>query len=268
MELNITPSGLVDLDYPHAFPSPPSHLDFVPAPNGSLSTLSVASMSTMTFPPPPRDQDELTWFYYLGEIALRKLEIRIATTLSLPPRSTPTTLTPPELLTLAAEFSMQIELWRSCLPAVLHFPESPELPCSDERLQYLRARYWWNLSRLYRPFIYLLLHHRSAVAAAIDDDDRRRVADYATKALAIDAFFARSFVKEHRHHGAWLGLRAGAMTALVLLAARRGACDMPRGWAQGVAVVKDALRMWEREAGDAKAMRMAIETVESWNAAQ
>ncbi|KAI5778124.1 hypothetical protein EDC01DRAFT_375061 [Geopyxis carbonaria] len=237
--LNTLPSGLSQIPYPHAFPSPPR----------TLQPTSTADSDT-------------TWFYYLAEIALRKLEAAIVT--AFPPGPSPettTTLHLPSLLATAREFTLQLSSWRDFLPPVLHFPSDPYAPCADERLQYLRARFWWTVSRVHRPFVYLAVHH--AHSPAVQGEDVRA---FVRDGLQAYCGFILATVVGHRHHGAWLGLRAGAGYALEMLAVAAAARDarsvLPERWREGVGFVKSCLRYWEGEVGDARGLREAVERVE------
>lgn len=272
-ELDISHSGLSEVEYPHAFPSPPRDIStsqafpssnsFFEQPRSAQAPEDRASESQL--------EDQKTWFYYLAEIALRKVEIRMSDTISRASSHDGTSSSnssggedstiPPMmnyLLHTANEFELQLELWLSCLPLVLKFPNDPALPCSDERLQYLRQRYWWNLSRVYRPFIYYLIHHPPTHSA------HQQMLVYARKGLEIDIFFIRSNVITHRHHGAWLCLRALTTNSVIILAAKKaGVIDpMPVGWRDAIRLAKNCLLFWESEVRDAGKLREVVMTVE------
>lgn len=165
-----------------------------------------------------------------------------------------------DLLHTANEFELQLDLWLTCLPQILKFPSDPSLPCGDERLQYLRQRYWWNLSRVYRPFIYYLLH------APHSRHHRRyhKMLDYAKKGLEIDINFILSNVIMHRHHGAWLTLRALTSNSVIILAVKklRVLEPMPYKWGEAITLAKSCLSYWESEVRDAGKLKEAIEKVE------
>lgn len=172
----------------------------------------------------------------------------------------PTPPTMNDLLHTANEFELQLELWLSCLPHVLKFPSDPSLPCSDERLQYLRQRYWWNLSRVYRPFIYYLIHHERTHPAY------EQMMKYARKGLEIDINFILSNVITHRHHGAWLSLRALTSNSVIILAARRARVldPMPNRWRDAIRLAKSCLSFWESEVRDAGKLKEVVMRVEGW----
>lgn len=276
-ELDISHSGLSEVEYPHAFPSPPreistsqafqSSASFFEQPRSAHAPEDRASESQL--------EDQKTWFYYLAEIALRKVEIRMSDTFqqrisrssnhdgtsssnSSGGEDSVVSPTMDDLLHMANEFELQLELWLSCLPLVLKFPNDPALPCSDERLQYLRQRYWWNLSRVYRPFIYYLIHHPPTHSA------HQQMLVYARKGLEIDIFFIRSNVITHRHHGAWLCLRALTSNSVIILAARKARVidPMPLGWRDAIRLAKNCLLFWESEVRDAGKLRDVVMRVE------
>lgn len=163
-----------------------------------------------------------------------------------------------DLLNTANEFELQLELWLSCLPPILKFPDDPSLPCNDERLQYLRQRYWWNLSRVYRPFIYYLIHHPPIHPA------HQQMLVYARKGLEIDIYFILSNVITHRHHGAWLCLRALTSNSVIILAARKARVldPMPQGWREAIRLAGNCLLFWESEVRDAGKLREVVMRVE------
>ncbi|PWW80694.1 hypothetical protein C7212DRAFT_274012 [Tuber magnatum] len=282
-QLDTSHSGLNELDYPHAFPSPPREISTSVAFQSSTSffeqprSAQILSphTSATTAPPLPEDrqEDELTWFYYLAEIALRKVELRMSEIFAISPpahsscsstSATPAGLEEPrrpikteDLLSSANEFELQLNLWYSCLPHVLKFPLDSRDPCHDERLQYLRQRYWWIVSMLYRPFLYHLIHHPTPPQALAT-----RMTVYARKGLEIDANFILSNVITHRHHGAWLTIRAVTGNSLVLGAAKIAGMMMPAGWRDAITAARNCLVYWESEVRDAGALRKVVEAVE------
>ncbi|KAL7267655.1 Zcf27p [Rhizina undulata] len=292
-ELDTASSGLNELDYPHAFPSPPREI-----------AASAAFQSSTTFyeqpriphplaedkPTEKRIEDEKTWFYYLAEIALRKVEIRIWKSLSghVVGSGRPSSrgksressgimemgasdmedgkervAKVEDLVNIVTEFELQLKLWYTCLPPILKFQESSQEPCDDERLQYLRGRYWWNVSRVCRPFIYYLIHRPSPSTATLSVQLKNTVERFARKGLEFDTNFILSNVITHRHHGAWLGLRATTSNALVILAARKGGLEMPSRWRDAVESAKNGLKYWMSEVRDAKVLKETIESAES-----
>ncbi|RPB00497.1 hypothetical protein L873DRAFT_770758 [Choiromyces venosus 120613-1] len=294
-QLDTSHSGLNEVDYPHAFPSPPreistsaafqSSTSFFEQPRSAQTLTSSQSQptSTTTGIPEDRQEDELTWFYYLAEIALRKVELSMSEIFSPPPphppshstsssnASTPSALDDPpsrpikleDLLSSAHEFELQLELWYSYLPSVLKFPPDPRGPCHDERLQYLRQRYWFIASMVYRPFLYYLIHHHPPHSTLPQQPQHlARIREYARKGLEIDANFILSNVITHRHHGAWLTIRAITTNSLVLGAARMAGMRMPEGWREAVTAAKNCLVYWESEVRDAGALKGVVEKVE------
>jgi len=282
-QLDTSHSGLNEVDYPHAFPSPPREISTSAAFQSSTSFLE-QPRSAQTLPPhggattapslpEDRQEDQLTWFYYLAEIALRKVELGMSEIFSFssPTQSsssntstTPAGLEDPhrpirteDLLSSAEEFELQLNLWYKCLPAMLKFPLDSPSPCSDERLQYLRMRYWWIVSTLYRPFLYHLIHHPTPPPA-----QAKKMRDYASKGLEIDTNFILSNVITHRHHGAWLVIRAVTANSLVLGAAGKAGMGMPGRWRDAITAAKEFLTYWESEVRDAGALKRVVEAVE------
>lgn len=284
-QLDTSHSGLNELDYPHAFPSPPREISTSEAFQSSTSFLeqprSAQTLSpygsVTTAPPLPKDrqEDQLTWFYYLAEIALRKVELGMSEIFSLssPVHSsssntsttTPAGLEDPyrpirteDLLSNAKEFELQLKLWYECLPAMLKFPLDSPAPCPDERLQYLRMRYWFIVSTLYRPFLYYLIHSSTPPPPA----QAAKMREYARKGLEIDTNLILSNVITHRHHGAWLAIRAVTANSLVLGAAAKAGMGMPERWKEAVTAARDFLVYWQSEVRDAGPLRKVVEAVQ------
>jgi hypothetical protein len=84
-ELNIDRNNTESLTYPDFFPSPPEQ-----------STLP----------------EESTWYFYLADIALRRLTIRLFNYLH---HRTRHQATPSELIAMAQDFERQADDWHACL---------------------------------------------------------------------------------------------------------------------------------------------------------
>jgi len=219
MELSLPGFGLQDLSYPTFFPSPPSE---------SLEHESARA-----------------WYYYLAEIALRRLANRILYNLF---RNQENGRFPhiTEMAESTAGFESQATDWMTSLPPMFSL-ETPEE--SDDVLKFvLRGHLLDCYEWMYFPFM----------AEIINYGRRGPVVDeYARKGLqmSVDRIRKNQPGFKHRHHGAWLMLRTCTRSALILLAAchSESAHDLiPKDWREAVLDAMDMLRFWEEEVHDAR----------------
>lgn len=195
--------------------------------------------------------EEESWYYYLTEVALRRISNRIVNTFYSGPRSA--WMKVRSLLPVALEFEAQISAWSANLPPSMQhydslspvasgptaFPTtssaatdqssaSMELSwATDNRI--LEMRSW-----LYQPFLYYAIHQDTMT----EDErlDRAQLTPSQERILydlvhaGIDCLLKTLEVRSlrHRHHGVWFDLRA-VVTAVVILfaAARSGAVQVP-----------------------------------------
>ncbi|EED15193.1 conserved hypothetical protein [Talaromyces stipitatus ATCC 10500] len=219
MELSLPGFGLQDLSYPSSFPSPP------------LDDLG--------------DDSARAWYYYLAEIALRRLANRILYNLFRHqdkgrfPRIV-------DMVEMTAAFESQALDWMVSLPPIfsLQTPEEQDDVLKFVLRGHLLDCYEW----MYFPFM----------AETINYGRRDPVLDeYTRKGLQMCAERIRKNEPgfQHRHHGAWLMLRTCTRSALILLAACHSQMVqdlMPQGWKEAVLSAMNMLRFWEDEVGDAQ----------------
>jgi len=219
IELSLPGFGLQDLSYHTFFPSPPSE---------NLEHESARA-----------------WYYYLAEIALRRLANRILYDLF---RNQDNGRFPhiTEMVDSAAGFESQATDWMASLPPMFSL-ETPEE--SDDVLKFvLRGHLLDCYEWMYFPFM----------AEVINYGRRGRIVDeYARKGLqmSVDRIRKNQPGFRHRHHGAWLMLRTCTRSALILLAAchSESAQDLiPKDWRDAVLNAMDMLRFWEEEVHDAR----------------
>ncbi|KAH8693734.1 hypothetical protein BGW36DRAFT_383597 [Talaromyces proteolyticus] len=219
MELSLPGFGLQDLSYPSSFPSPPSD---------------------------DLGQDSAhAWYYYLAEIALRRLANRILYNLF---RNQDNGRFPRiiELVESTAAFEAQAADWMASLPPVfsLQTPEEEDDVLKFVLRGHLLDCYEW----MYFPFM----------AETINFGRRGPILDeYTRKGLQMCADRIRKNEPgfQHRHHGAWLMLRTCTRSALILLAACHSQMVqdlMPEGWKEAVVSAMGMLQFWEDEVGDAR----------------
>ncbi|KAK1081297.1 hypothetical protein LTR33_004810 [Friedmanniomyces endolithicus] len=191
VELPLPQSELASYHHPQMFPSPrsPAHFDGQDAPPGrSVRVLCEDSTPSLLREPSvssthsrdyvnPRERvarlcnEEESWYYYLTEIALRRIGNRIINTFF---RKDPSAwLDVKPLLRIALEFDTQVSAWSANLPTAMKQWETnyairrpepavlfdqggnhvlQELSCALEN-RLLEVRSW-----LYQPFMYWLIH--------------------------------------------------------------------------------------------------------------
>lgn len=117
-ELDLPQSELCKLEYPYLFPSPPDPPSPVQVPESSLSTSTPASTATpssqafsMASSSSCQKEEEQSWFYYLSEIALRRLENHILNTFYRADHSSWTQVNIKDLVCAATSIEEQLEIW-------------------------------------------------------------------------------------------------------------------------------------------------------------
>ncbi|KAJ9241433.1 transcriptional regulator family: Fungal Specific TF [Paecilomyces variotii] len=219
IELSLPGFGLQDLSYPTSFPSPPSeHLE-----QGAARA----------------------WYYYLAEIALRRLANRILHHL-FRNQEEGRFFRIKQMVDSTAAFESQAADWMASLPQMFSLA-TPEK--DDDMLKFvLRGHLLDCYEWMYFPFMAETINHGQRDPS---------VDEYARKGLqmSVDRIRKNQPGFNHRHHGTWLMLRSCTRSALILLAAShsREAQDlMPEGWQEAVKSAMDMLRFWEEEVSDAR----------------
>ncbi|KAG9252389.1 uncharacterized protein F5Z01DRAFT_625626 [Emericellopsis atlantica] len=230
LELNIAETSVWNLRYPAFFPEPPASL---------------------------QSQSEAAWYFYLAEIALRRLENRVLTYTCQEQPSGPL----PERINTILDFEQQADGWLESLPDTLKLKGSTETPGSaDEKHAALRFILNGHLldcyEMMYWPFMVEAIHR-----SKYDDDSRL---------LAIKGFqVCVRRIEENeggfrlRHHGTWLMLRSCTRSALVLVAASQSRLHsmLPLGWEASVGKVMQMLDYWKEETWDAADRLEILETM-------
>ena len=196
--------------------------------------------------------EEESWYYYLTEIALRRIGNRIINTFFNRDASTWMAIQP--LLPIALEFETQVSAWSANLPAAMQRWEMSytiRAPPSDyvngERGNHASRELSWAIdnrllemrSWLYQPFLYYLIHGEDSTLtlhynpfypprSVVSSTDRARPT-LTSEDIAALSQFVRSGIEcnlkildvrslRHRHHGLWYDLRSLMCASLVLLA--------------------------------------------------
>jgi hypothetical protein len=195
VELPLPQSEIADFEYPNLFPSPPSpavtdissrtspalvhqqpdELDF--------SHILGAPETVVSTPLPPVDNldirrhskklcnEEESWYYYLTEIALRRIGNRIINTFYRQDHCTWMDIKP--LISIALEFDVQVSAWSANLPPAMQQYETSssiraprfDSPINDRHSSASKELSWAIENRLlemrswlYQPFLYYAIH--------------------------------------------------------------------------------------------------------------
>ena len=194
-----------------------------------------------SYPPPDEwtTHEEDSWYFFLSEIALRRLTDQVNETVSkyIDPKN-PEASSISELIPLVAEFERQAEAFREHLPPATRFPDVPQ-PANTEWQQYTRGRYYRLLELMHRPFLFTALHESGTTPV---------VGKLAEKALLNALRYLQHSYISHRHHGTWLQLRNELKGASLLLAGSKSSMlNMPDGWELGVEKALATFDHWSKE---------------------
>ena len=213
LELNVSDKSVWDLTYPAFFPSPPKGL---------------------------QSKGEAVWFFYLAEIALRRLGNRILNFVYRH-NSAGSSL---EIDKAIINFEDQAAGWLDSLPPTLRLDDGNN---DNAALKFvLKGHLLDCYEMMYWPFVVDAVHLKplSATAEA-----------FARKALQIcvERIKKNESGFYHRHHGTWLMLRSCTRSALVLIAATRSpllSSFLPTDWEPSVYKVMDMLKHWKDDSRD------------------
>ena len=200
----------------------------------------------LLFPTPPESvqiQQATSWYFYLSEISLRRLEHRLRGEITDALRATESYGTAElERVTRAAEDLA--EEWTNSLPVAMSL-QTPQ--CDDDVLKFILRGHLLDLWEvIYWSWLDVLFNKPLRTPT---------VSFYATKAfqVAIDRIRINKPGFHHRHHGTWLMLQSCTRSALILLAAAytsEAAVLLPQEWRDAVYETAELLRFWQHGAGD------------------
>lgn len=315
IELPLGQSTIADLEYPDMFPSPPT-----PPPEGVSSDDGVfepwrhlvdstygmyvtgihrhGSVSADSLPEEMRDvrhhsrkiyNEEESWYYYLTEVALRRISNRIINTFYCEDRNSWLNIT--RLIPIAIELDAQISNWAANLPPVMqHYESSPSAEVhfdvfTDMQSSASKELSWATQNRilemrswLYQPFLYYVIHnpnqrkHGEAIASTLSAEQDHILRNLISLAVECNLKILETRSLLHRHHGIWFDLRA-LVTAMLLLiaAARSGHVELPKELFEVPDVLNPqlgqspfdnafrALRFWEEESLDIYESRLLLQ---------
>lgn len=256
VELPLPQSEIAEYDFSCLFPSPPSPI-FPPEIGRTIDSPTRASspaMTVSTFSEEDQDQvrqhskrlcnEEESWYYYLTEIALRRIGNRVINTFFRQDKMD--WLNIDQYLDMAIEYEAQMTTWQTNLPPAMQRYEtastirapralspggaeagfvSQELSWATEN-RLLEMRSW-----LYQPFLYYLVHVKPATpthlvslveapefSSNLDSDRERVFWNLVLRAINCNLAILDTRSLPHRHHGLWFDLRAIICSSLLLLA--------------------------------------------------
>ena len=277
VELPLPQSEIAEYDFPNLFPSPPSPV----AVDGSFAGTAASPMSIDPYSVlsvrrmiSNGDEDEIkrhakklcneeeSWYYYLTEIALRRIGNRVINTFFRLDKQD--WLNIEQHIDVAIEFEVQVSTWQTNLPPAMQKYEtnstiraprvaspggaeagyvSRELSWATEN-RLLEMRHW-----LYQPFLYYLVHQKPAIppdVGSITDPSDKNQIFWALIARAIDCNLSilETRTLPHRHHGLWFDLRNTLTCSLILLAVVKAGYEVliPGGRSTLVGNVNSSLR--------------------------
>lgn len=185
VELPLAQSEISLGEYPDLFPSPPSPIASEDSAQGDLSSNRDGPYNSQSSISGEELElrrhavrlcnEEESWYYYLTEIALRRIGNRIVNTFFRQERSSWMANIKP-LLHMAQEFEAQVSSWSAHLPAAMQHYETtsiiraPHLSFQSEgKSSHVSRELSWAIDNrllemqtwLYQPFLYYLIHASS-----------------------------------------------------------------------------------------------------------
>ncbi|KAH8649797.1 hypothetical protein BX600DRAFT_441899 [Xylariales sp. PMI_506] len=243
-EIGLPGSSLNEMNYPHVYPSPPRSM-----PDAWSRATEVTD----------RTQAELEtgWFFYLAEIALRRM---MNDALSLRYRASSWYLNTDwwtrkdehYLVDYVEEFMVNLRSWYDTLPPPMAFPEDPSQPVEDMLRGILRGHLIDIKEVVYFPALRALIFQPM-------DTLGHQTLHLARQALEND--LARISICQEglwiRHQGTWLMIRSCTRSCLHLLAVVFRATNerviralLPGGWKEAVASILQLIDYWKDESPD------------------
>lgn len=240
-EIPLSPTELARVEYSVAFPLLPdgalnSECGDQPEP---LATLDASS--------------ERSWYYYLSEVASRRIANRINATLHLYSPEEWMKTPVDHLQRIAEELDAQITQWGENLPPSFRVRDDVTV---DELSYFLHSRYLEYRERIWRPFLYLAAHSSS------QHPDLPMYVQGANTCIGVIFEHVRHHFNPHRHHGSWFeGRNLFTMGLLILVAAKTSNITMPSDWTTIVDTCITNLMYWEDEAIDLRAARLTLQNI-------
>lgn len=226
-----------------------------------------------TSPARIHNEFEEGWYYYLADIAARRLLQRVISSLYHAGESAWLDAPYQGLLQTAEELSRQLSQWlvghvqlnislgltfqcrHGTLPELITFEY--DQPADTELAYHLQARALEIRERIYRPFLFRSAHKRNELA------ERAVMAPLVQIHASACTKLICHWDIRHRHHGSWLMARQSFTSALLLSAGRLSGLGVvdEESFKQSIRHTLSTLRFWEAEAPDLKASRLILQDV-------
>ncbi|OAL33523.1 hypothetical protein AYO20_07209 [Fonsecaea nubica] len=258
-ELPLPESGIADFEYPHLFPSPPEPvnvgssspmLDVFTTSPVSSSSLRATGNSTL------QREHEQSWFYYLSEIALRRIGNRVLNSFYGGEHNLWENMDLQSMIDVGQEFVDLLSQWHNSLPELLTYDQHHLNNIPEEELPFMiRTRVLGIKTLIFRPFLFYAPHHpEQALQQPV-------IQPYVQQAVELSIHVIENSSVRHRHHGTWYTCRMSISAALSLLAASRtDIIRLPQDWELAVQLAIETLLYWEAEApGDLRKARGILE---------
>ncbi|RHZ70707.1 hypothetical protein CDV55_103909 [Aspergillus turcosus] len=225
LELGLPGSGVNSAQYPHIFPSVPNLED--PEAIHLAGTLPGSTPSFET------DKAHLVtgWFFYLGEIALKRLTYRILLYRygnqdgSKRNKTAQQSDSDHDLRRSVMEFDLQLDQWMQSLPPPMRFSPTSTEPLHDILPWVLRGHRIDVIELLRFPAILSILNHKPCHSTDGSSFDYTRPTFSATTLQLAKEYLENAIYRIetnaegflHRHQGSWLTIRSCTRSALALL---------------------------------------------------
>ncbi|KAK7207652.1 hypothetical protein BZA70DRAFT_271865 [Myxozyma melibiosi] len=246
------PSGIIDFLYPSMFPSPPSVVYDESAENSeqhSPEEIHILKSSVSS------SVERKSWFYYLTEIALRKIENRMISVLYSNSNETWLDLPFEHLTELVTEVETQLSLCHSNIVPEIKFVMD-HIGYDDEVKDVLQARFWEIYKLTYRPLLYIAIHS----AKPLDETQHAFITPRLDKMFHYMLNSCMHY--RHRHHGTWFSIHCRFVDGALILAgvkSRKLPYDDPVR--RNIERIIEVMRYWESESSDLKAVRTILEYI-------
>lgn len=253
-------SGLNIIAHSSSLPTPPN--GYASDINSAITEQDNRNIATI-----PSHYEDRSWYYYLTEIMLQKLEMQIDIYTQgkrreayRRPNDAPESFFA-SMIRALKEFDYQLTLYYKSLPPTMRFPIDDLTPCTDELRQHLRWRVYSVRHDITVPALYILLHNDTTHWNRNLAQDLVRLANIC---LALDEKFLSMAISTHRNQATWLGPRKGVRSALIIIAAARLTARQLPGleqlsvpenalWEDGGKTLVKGLKYWSEESRDCKA---------------
>jgi hypothetical protein len=206
------------------------------------------------------EEQEQSWLYYLTDITLRRLEIRIdaffreESVKRIAADLQARTSFYQHVLTTLADLDDQIINHLNQLPTsiTVAIDDSDNFHSPDDLREYLRLRTMIIRHTLSRPALCFCLH---GMLDGLPSWIQELAFHLANRALAISGYLVEHGLTTHRHPATWLGIRYCTQAALELMAtakSRKKEIVLPPSWTTGLERLKTALLYWSAESRHAQ----------------